>query len=574
MKVRNKTPEKASVSIDDWLQHELMEIAEGDDIYDASKIEVLQKEAKSRGLNMHRNALRKRVNELRTAAQLAENSEQNTSAYQTFIDRMNTEHFVYTGADTVYIASWTYQNGRRVLVQRKAADFRLLVANEPEVFSPAIGRRLPAAEAWLRAPERREVTGFTFEPDLDKSDALAEQKLENLFEGFSVKPQTGSVDLFTTHLKEVIVANEPAERREALVDYLMNCFAHLVQKPGVPLKVAMVFRGREGAGKSFITDVIGSLFKGNVFETSMADDLVGRFTEHLLNACLVVSDEALFAGSKKDADVVKRLITQDTLRIEGKHKAILNEKNRMTLMFTSNHEHAVNVGLGDRRFVVFDVSDVKTPRAEHEQYWATLWCWAKSEAGKAALLDELLARDISGFDAQRDRPQTRARLDQMIASLDKVYRWFLEAVVEAPALPPEIQNAAVKMDALSPEAQHSLEANQRVYRKSGIYAAYADWEKTKMNTKYPTNERLFWKSMKDILGDGLITKKRIDGKGTPLVILPSRKERAELFLKAIGSADLGIDVLDLPAEPGEGPDEAENPNLTRIISNGRIRRKK
>lgn len=565
MKDRNETRDR-------WLEDQLMEIADGDELYDASKIQDLQRAAQSRGLSIHRNVLKKRLKKLREVAQSAEDADQNASEYKKFIEQMNSKYFVYTGADNVNICSWADQEGQRVLIQRKAADFRLLMANEPEVFSPPHGKRLPAAEAWLRAPERREVKGFVFEADLEKNAALAEQMLENLFEGFSVAPKASSVDLFVQHLEEVVVANEPAAHRGGLVEYLLNCFAHLAQHPGVPLKVALVFRGRQGAGKSFITDVLASLFKGNVFETSRAEDLVGRFTEHLMNACLVVADEALFAGSKKDADVMKRLITQDTLRIEGKHKAILNEKNRMTLMLTSNHEHAVNVGRGDRRFFVLDVSDAKTPHAEHEAYWSSLWGWAQSDDGKAALLDHLLTRDISGFDAQRDRPQTRARLDQIIASLDKVYRWFLEEVVTAPALPVEMQNAAVDMNTLSSETLDSLGAGQKVFRKSGWYKAYADWEREKMNIKFPLNERMFWKNMREILGDALITKKRIDGKGTPLVILPAREERAELFLMAIGSADLGTDVLDLPADPDKAAREPEKQDLDLLVSPARMQR--
>lgn len=532
----------------EWCDSELVRIAQGDPLMDATEFEALKAEGKSRGLSLRIGPLSDAVKDLRRKANLAEYAETGQSKYDAFIERMNTTYFIYTCVDDVRICSWSIQHNRRILVQRKVQDFRTLLANEPQIIVPSSGDKLTAAEAWIRDPNRREVKGFCFEPDPEKAEKLLANGFENLFEGFAVEPKSGSIDPFLQHLQEVIVAEEAPHRHDLLINYLLDCFAHLVQRPGVPLRVALVFRGRQGSGKSFLTETIKALFCGNTFETSRAEDLVGQFTDHLLNTCLVIGDEALFAGSKKEADAMKSLITQDTLRIEGKHKAILNHRNRLSMMLTSNHEHAVRLEPGERRYFVCDTSDARTPRADHPEYWDDLWAWAKSEEGKAALLNFLLERDLTNFDAQRDRPHTKARLDQILASLDPVYQWYLQELIERKGLPREITSAEISEDDLSEVTAQNLVENIRMYKKRGFYEAFSKWERENLDGRRYLNEKLFWKSLRGILGDQLIGKKRVKGEPTHVVELPCAIERARLFMSAIGCTDLGIDVLDVAAD--------------------------
>ncbi|MCE5972608.1 DUF5906 domain-containing protein [Sinirhodobacter sp. WL0062] len=555
------------LSPEDWLDEELLRIAASDPIYDSTEIEQLKQTAKQHKLSLSVKDIRERLKTLRRAAKQSELAELGQTKYEAFIERMNAEFFVFTGADTVTICSWAVQSGRRVLVQRKVQDFRLLMAKEPPLFSPDAGRMLPAAEAWLRDPSRREVRGFLFEADPRTAAERAKQGFENLFEGFAVNPRQGSIEPFLRHLRDVIVAEEAPGRQETVLAYLLDCFAHLVQRPGVPLKIALVFRGRQGSGKSFVTDIIASLFRGNVFETGHADDIVGRFTDHLLNACLVIGDEALFAGSRKDADAMKRLITQDVLRLEGKHKAVLNERNRMTLILTSNHEHAVRLEPGDRRFVVLDVSDARTPRAAHAQYWDDLWSWSKSTVGKAALLHFLLERDLSRFDAQRDRPQTKARLDQMLVSLDPVYRWFLEELVQKSNLPHKIRQALIARADLSDETQQTLPEDHQVFYKKTVFEAFSAWEQEKMRAPRSMDQRLFWKSLLGILGDTSTGKKRVRGVATHILILPPVSALADLFMTALGCKGLATDLLDV-AEDQASAGAPPKPSLATIAGTG------
>ena len=71
----------------------------------------------------------------------------------------------------------------------------------------------------------------------------------------------------------------------------------------------------------------------------------------------IFAEEILWAGDHKTADKLKSRVTADTFQIERKNGAIRQIPNRLHMIMTTNHDHAVGAGVGDRRFVVYDVSD-------------------------------------------------------------------------------------------------------------------------------------------------------------------------------------------------------------------------
>ena len=65
----------------------------------------------------------------------------------------------------------------------------------------------------------------------------------------------------------------------------------------------------------------------------------------------------MWAGDPKSTDKLKSIITANTLQVERKNGAIREIPNHLHPMMTTNHDHAVAAGVGDRRNVIFDVSD-------------------------------------------------------------------------------------------------------------------------------------------------------------------------------------------------------------------------
>ena len=87
------------------------------------------------------------------------------------------------------------------------------------------------------------------------------------------------------------------------------------------------------------------------------DRLIGRFNDWIEPMCFILAEEILWAGDHKTADKLKSMITAPTNQIERKGGAVHPYTKSATLIMTTNHDHAVAAGVGDRRNIVFDVSD-------------------------------------------------------------------------------------------------------------------------------------------------------------------------------------------------------------------------
>jgi hypothetical protein len=144
----------------------------------------------------------------------------------------------------------------------------------------------------------------------------------------------------------------------------------------------------------------------------------------LRDCVLLFGDEAFYAGDKQHEGVLKGLITEPFLPIEGKYQRVVTVTNMLHIILASNHDWVIPASVDERRFAVYDVTD---NRCGDIPYFAAI-DRQMNEGGLAAMLHDLLARDISGFEV-RHVPQTEALATQKLLSLDTLDRWWL-AVLE------------------------------------------------------------------------------------------------------------------------------------------------
>ena len=67
------------------------------------------------------------------------------------------------------------------------------------------------------------------------------------------------------------------------------------------------------------------------------------------------ADEAFFAGDKQHDGVLKGLITEPTLPIEGKFQNVVEVLNVLHVMIASNSDWIVPASQDERRYCVLDV---------------------------------------------------------------------------------------------------------------------------------------------------------------------------------------------------------------------------
>ena len=295
---------------------------------------------------------------------------------------------------------------------------------------------VPLGKWWLGQPARRQYRSITFSPGQE----IDGEGIYNLWRGFSVEARPGDKHRrFIEHLREDLCGD-----RQDLLDYLLNWMALAVQKPAASGQVAIVLRGRKGTGKSFFAKTFGRLFGRHYWAVSNAKHIVGNFNMHLRDCVVLFGDEAFWAGDKEHESVLKALITEDTIVIEGKGIDVESAPNYVHLIMASNEQWVVPASYDERRFFVLDVG---IAHMQDTKYFGSIDDDLKA-GGLANLLYDLQKRDLSNFDV-RAVPRTDALLDQKVHSLTSNEEWWFRKLSDGVLMPAQAGwEAPVLKDAL------------------------------------------------------------------------------------------------------------------------------
>ena len=306
---------------------------------------------------------------------------------------------------------------RRRYDRMAPADLRILYLNElVEVGVDEKGNPVMkgAADVWLRHPERRQfIAGVTFDP----TNAVQPGVL-NLWQGYAVKPAPGDWSLMRSHIEAVICDGDPVR-----FNYLMGWMARMLQQPAEQGEVAVVMKGGEGTGKGTLAKALKHIIGHHALAIANGKHLVGNFNSHLRDVVFLFADEAFFAGDRAHVGVLKSIITEPYLTVEGKYVNAVEVPNYLHLMMASNEEWVVPAAMDARRFLVLEVND--TAKNNHEYFGGI---WKQMEAGGyAAMLHDLLAYDLSSFNV-RGVPTTEGLQRQRKLSLPTTEAWWLDCL--------------------------------------------------------------------------------------------------------------------------------------------------
>lgn len=269
---------------------------------------------------------------------------------------------------------------------------------------------------WVDHPQRRQYETIVFAPGSEVvEDAY------NLWRGFAVDALPGTLhESLLHHLRDNLCRGNLEQ-----YNYLVGWMARVVQQPDSPGEVAVVLRGKRGTGKGVFVKALGSLFGRHYLQVSDSKHLVGAFNAHLRDTILLFGDEAFFAGDKKHESVLKTLITEEQIIIEGKGIDAEAAPNYVHLCLASNEDWVVPAGLDERRFFAIEVGD------DHKQdhgYFRKIKL-DLDNGGRQHLLHYLLTYDLTDYEV-RQVPQTRALQQQKVLSMNSETGWFFEKLLE------------------------------------------------------------------------------------------------------------------------------------------------
>lgn len=269
----------------------------------------------------------------------------------------------------------------------------------------------PAGHWWLANRNRRQYDTVIFAPGRDVPGAY------NLWQGFAYDAMPGAGhEPFLEHLRSNV-----CQGNEEHYNYLVGWMARAVQSPDSPGYTAVVMRGRQGTGKSFVPKHFGALFGRHYMQVTDPKHLVGSFNAHLRDCVILFGDEAFYAGDQKHSSILKMLVTEEQITVEAKGVDAEAAANCVHLLMASNDAWVVPAGMEERRFFVLDVGDGKI---QDGSYFGAI-AEALEQGGYANLLWFLMNYDLSQFDV-RTVPQTKALQSQKLLSMTPDQQWWFE----------------------------------------------------------------------------------------------------------------------------------------------------
>lgn len=333
------------------------------------------------------------------------------------MDQFNLRYAVVNegGKCPVFHKVWDDQLKRHRLERISFADFKRMFSNRIiAVNNGESTAKKNAADYWLCDSRRRQyLGGVVFDPACS-----ARADCWNLWQGFTVVPHRGDWSLMHGHLLHVVSGGN-----QKCFEYLLNWLARMFQHPELQGEVAIVLRGKKGAGKGVVAKYPLRAFGQHGLHISDPKHLMGNFNGHLRDAVFIFADEAFAVTDSRQEGILKGLITEPTILLEAKYQNPISVPNMTHILMASNCDWVVPASAEERRFFVLDVLDTHVG----DQAYFNALNEQMENGGLPAMIFDLLHRDISAFD-HRSVPRTSALDDQKRHSLSSLEKWFRDVL--------------------------------------------------------------------------------------------------------------------------------------------------
>lgn len=299
-----------------------------------------------------------------------------------------------------------------------------------EIYSNQKFGKKALGTAWITHPKRRTfLDGVVFDPSRKAGPSFL-----NLFRGFALEPQANApFDLIHDHVVQVLASGN---NRHA--DYIFSWLADIVQNPAEKPGVALVLKGQKGVGKDTLAEIMKSILgRRHSAHVASTQRLTARFNAAFATALLIHVEEAIWGGQQDAKGVVQSLITCPSLPLERKNVDTVEVDSYSRLLFTTNESWAVPATADERRYAVFEASSC---RRNDRSYFHALHQQIGNGglAGFLAFLQDWEAPE--GVDL-RDPPRTRGLMEQKLAGLRSVERWWYEVLSDGELQAPDTISA-------------------------------------------------------------------------------------------------------------------------------------
>ena len=200
-------------------------------------------------------------------------------------------------------------------------------------------------------------------------------------------------------------------------NYLLQFYAHVVQKPHIKITSAPLMVSREfGTGKTTAMYDIPAALVGQKNARKVSNKVLrSAFTDYLTGTQFLHFDEVHINGkwdSDDTANSLKDMVTGSTVEVHPKGLKPYNIPNRIFITATSNYEDAITLPSNDeRRWGVYYLEPTRGyDKAQREAYFKVIHDWLDSSRGPGVLRYIFNNVDISKFNPHAPPPITASKL--------------------------------------------------------------------------------------------------------------------------------------------------------------------
>ena len=312
--------------------------------------------------------------------------------------------------------------GRQYAVIYRNPD-RAELLQHPD-FTTAVLSCLPSklGKWYIAHATRMSIISDPHKPFLTEETLNIVDKVQHSAVPFHTLPQKqqDAVKMMLDFLKEFIGRSD-----DAIHSYNLKWLAQVARQ--VRTNVGLYLRGRQGLGKSTLSNFLSYVLGSQCVCQGTSDMLTGNFNYPMMGKSLVVFEELPTFSKAQWSGVsgkLKAMINSPVVHYEDKYKSKVQAKNVNNFIINTNVNSLKDAD--GRRYYVLDLN----PKfAGNSSFFATLYKTCMNEETGFAFYCYLMELDVAGFNAEAEMPLTSSKKDAAAVSLSTTERFLKDCYV-------------------------------------------------------------------------------------------------------------------------------------------------
>lgn len=245
-----------------------------------------------------------------------------------------------------------------------------------------------------------------------------------------IQTMKGDPSPFLEHLRKMIPQDDD---RKILLDFI----AHNARFPGWKIPWAPLVQSAEGVGKGVLKQVISHVMGDIYVHFPNAQELVesgSKFNAWMRAKLFILVDEIKVDERRDMIEVLKPMISEKEIEIQGKGHDQDKEDNYSNWAFFSNYKDAIPVSKNARRFCVFysaiqSLTDIKRA-GMNDAYFSNLYGWLEKDGCKI-VANYLLNYPIQCGDIPMRAPDTSSTEEAQRQSRGSIEQIIADAIEDS-----------------------------------------------------------------------------------------------------------------------------------------------